>query len=76
MGVELGLCLAFLFKKRCHCSLCKVFSCLALQIKKLDDTEFRNAFSRAYIRVCHNVLDVPNSGFLDSFFLYFSICFV
>ena len=24
-----------------------------LQIKKLDDSEFRNAFSKGYVRVCH-----------------------
>lgn len=24
----------------------------SLQVKKLDDSEFRNAFSRSYVRVC------------------------
>lgn len=32
-----------------------ISSVLSVQIKKLDDSEFRNAFSRAYIRVCHNI---------------------
>ena len=32
--------------------LCAIISVsLSLQIKKLDDSEFRNAFSRAYVRV-------------------------
>jgi hypothetical protein len=45
-------------------------------IKKLDDTEFRNAFSRSYIRVCHNVLDVLNSGFalFILLFLVYLLC--
>lgn len=47
------------------------FSGFNLQIKKLDDSEFRNAFSRAYVRVC----SVPNIinflYFYDAFCLLF-----
>ena len=32
-----------------------VFDFSHLQLKKLDDSEFRNAFSRAYVRVCINL---------------------
>lgn len=31
------------------------FDVSLLQLKKLDDSEFRNAFSRAYVRVCINL---------------------
>lgn len=31
-----------------------------MQVRKLDDSEFRNAFSRAYIRVCLRSSDFSN----------------
>lgn len=32
-----------------------VFDFSLLQVKKLDDSEFRNAFARGYVRVCINL---------------------
>lgn len=52
-----------------------------LQIRKLDDSEFRNAFSRAYVRVCRlEYVDkmlyiVLNSIFkINFFYLLLKVC--
>jgi hypothetical protein len=48
----------------------------SLQVKKLDDSEFRNAFSRSYVRVCTNLDALSIALFLsvDVVFVYYCIC--
>lgn len=48
----------------------------SLQVKKLDDSEFRNAFSRSYVRVCNNLDALSIALFLsvDVVFVYYCIC--
>lgn len=42
-----------LYIERRYLSVFLFFS--GLQVKKLDDSEFRNAFSRGFVRVCINL---------------------
>jgi hypothetical protein len=48
----------------------------ALQVKKLDDSEFRNALSRSYVRVCTNLdaLSIALFPSMDVVFVYYCIC--
>lgn len=43
--------------------------CFHLQIKKLDDSEFRNAFSRAYVRVSLSLNILKLMYFGDALYL-------
>lgn len=49
-----------------------IVSFVYLQIKKLDDSEFRNAFSRAYVRVCHYICVIC----CDKSFIWFLVLLI
>jgi len=50
-----------------------LYLCIALQIRKLDDSEFRNAFSRSYIRVGGSYIWLHSTfNFVLLFLMYIS----